>query len=100
MGFARTVVETDLVAARIDAAAKKYPRIGELYESLKWLLARDPDAGVLIPGSNPPRRIAKTFTWRPGGTPSIAVIFQADDVRVVIESSRVYEETLAKRVPR
>jgi hypothetical protein len=91
MPFAKTIVESELVVARMDAAIKKHPRLGEVYESMKWHIARDPNFGTALANTNPVRRIAKTYTWKPGGAPSLSLVFRVTQNEVFIEASRYYE---------
>lgn len=85
----RTVIESELVCARIDSEVKKNPQIQHLYDGLIWRLARKPESGHLV--ENPsPYFMAKTYFWGPGGIPaSITVIYRYDEKEVHIEQSRV-----------
>lgn len=86
--YARTIVESELVAQRIDNAMEKAPHLGELYErGLKWKLARSPASGNKIPETD--FYYATTFTWSPGGVPSITVMYRFDDNNVYFESSKI-----------
>ena len=87
--YARTIVESELVAARIDAAKERAPHLEELYErGIKWKIARKPESGHKVP-ENEGFYIAKTYSWRPGGVPSITVLYRFDDEHVYIESSKI-----------
>jgi hypothetical protein len=48
----RTVVENISVSESIDAEQAIYPRIGEAFDALKWLLARVPEIGELTDDVN------------------------------------------------
>ena len=86
--YARTIQESELVSKRIDEAVKREPNLHDLYEyGIKWKIARHPDAGTKVPDSE--YYIAKTFFWRPGGVPSITVLYKFDDQYVYIESSKI-----------
>jgi len=45
----RTIIEEPLVEARINQAREFYPRLGEVWDTLLWRLARDPKCGMKQP---------------------------------------------------
>jgi len=87
----RTVVESELVASRIDAAIREHPQIELLYEMLKWRITREPfKTGRVIEDQNPTSYITKTPFWGPGLVPaSIAVVYQVTDDEILFISSRI-----------
>lgn len=96
MAKALTIVEEELVAARIDDGIKRFPRLSQNYEGLKWVLARDPFKGTKVPDSNPTRYIAKLFSWAPGGVPIVTVMHRILDHEIVIEASKIDWTTLPR----
>ena len=45
MPVARTIIENDNVASKIDEAKEQYPRSEDVWEGLKWRLALKPEQG-------------------------------------------------------
>jgi len=45
---AYTIVETAEVSDCIAESVKDHPRIEEVFEALKWRVARDPDCGTMV----------------------------------------------------
>lgn len=87
--FARTIIESELVAKRIDSAAKEAPRLYELYEGIKWKLSRNPTGSTNVVDLGDGWYMAKTYSWAPGGLPSITVLYRVNDHEVIIESSKI-----------
>lgn len=86
--YARTIVESELCAQRIKKAIERAPLLEDLYErAIKWKLARSPESGYQVDDSE--YYIAKKYSWRPGGTPIITVLYRFDDEYVYIESSKI-----------
>lgn len=97
-GGLRTVVETELVAQRIDSALARNPKLSELYEMLQWRLARSPYSGHKIAGGNPERYIVKTYFWGPKSVPaSITLVYQINDHEIIIEASNINWRERAKQ---
>lgn len=78
-GFAKTIVESSQAQEAIDTAVKIYPRLVDLYEGLKWRLARRPaESGVKISKLHN-RYIVKTLDWSSYGVPVVRVIYAFDE---------------------
>ncbi len=63
-------------------------RIGELFDGLKWRLARDPEGGYPIPATNPPRYVMRSQRW-PAFPSVIVVAYTFTDDEVVIHGVRI-----------
>ena len=90
MAFARTVVESHAARPVIDAEIHREPRLNDLYEGLKWRLARQPEVGYPIPQVNPPAFVIHSFHW--SGLRNlfpIVVAYDYDDDQVVIYAVKV-----------
>ena len=87
---ARTVIEEDAVKDLIDSESKKYHRLNDIFEGLKWRLARRPESGLEI-SDNPRKWIFKTYPWSVGGAAVITVIYTFDDDTVTIQAAKVTE---------
>ena len=86
----RTIIEEKLVEARINQALEFYPRLAEVWDSLLWRLARDPECGMNQPGPGGWYAL-KTLPWRPGNVPSITLLYQVGAERRTIRSSKIDE---------
>ena len=83
-GFAKSVVESNQAQEAIDTAMKTYPRLNQLYEGLKWRLARRPaESGVKISRLHN-KYILKTLDWSSYGVPVVRVIYSFTDNEVEI----------------
>lgn len=84
MAVARTVIETNEVARIIDAEIKRIPRLHDVYEGLKWRIARDPDSGYPVSGTRPPRRVMRSDEYRSiPGVLVVAYTFGENEAEIV-----------------
>ena len=83
----RGVREVPAVQAAADDAFERWVRAEDAWDSVKWLLARDPTIGdPLSEGGR-----ARTFTYDgaiASGMPTIAVLYEFDDQHVTIVSAK------------
>lgn len=79
----RTICENKLVSQKIDEAIKLFPRIEEAFEGLKWRLAREPENGIKILGTNPEKYLFKITPSR-NNIPSITILYEFDNHKVTI----------------
>jgi len=86
--YARIIIEEQLVEKRIDQAVTKLPRLAEMWDGIKWRLARSPEKGQLIEIGSDYYGV-KTSSWSPGGVPSITVLYRFDNEYVYIEGSKI-----------
>lgn len=86
MAFARTVIESPEAAKVIDNEIKEIPRLADIYEGLKWRLARGPDIGYPIPKTNPQLYVTHSYHWN---TAAITVAYQFDDDQVEVLAVKV-----------
>lgn len=83
-GFAKTIVEDEEAQKSIDAAILIYPRLSDLYEGLKWRLARRAaESGVRISRDND-RYIIKTLDWSKYSIPALRVIYSFTENETII----------------
>lgn len=91
--YARTIVESELVSARIDRCRKEGVRFDEVWDAVKWRLARNPFVNATrIPGSNPICYVIKTYAWRTGRVPMLRVLFRVTTNEVLIEGLAAYSD--------
>lgn len=81
--FARTVVESRIAEKVIDSEIKQRPRLSDIYEAIKWRLARGPDVGYCVPRSNPSTYVVHSFHWHIGVAVVIAYLFDNDQVEIL-----------------
>lgn len=84
----RTVREKITVSHAIEAALGNHPRLRDAVEGLKWVLARDPDRGVLVGGTKNPLLVYQQAS-RGKDIPTIEVLYVFNDTLVEILSFRV-----------
>ena len=87
-GPQRNVVVTEFALARIDQALKSYPRLQNLWDAIRWKLARRPKSGTMVP-DRPGYYLAKTVSWAPGGLAIVSVLYRITDSDIIIESARI-----------
>lgn len=84
---ARTIVEEKLVAKRLDQSKEEYPRLEEVFEGIKYRLAREPFKGATrVPNTKPIRYVIKTNPWKIGRVPSVSVVYRVNKQDVLIEA--------------
>lgn len=86
---ALTVIEERSVSKYLDAQRRNVPRLDDVWDGLVWRLARDPECGFLLVGSQPPLYVIRTGNWP--GFPTIRAVYQyeARHWRVVIKKIQV-----------
>lgn len=85
----RTIIEQELVSARIDKAKGEYPRSDEVIDGLKWWLARKPMTGER---QEDHIYMIRTRPWFPMRVPSIRVLYRVTENEVVIEQLAFIEK--------
>ncbi|HSY03764.1 MAG TPA: hypothetical protein VK819_16495 [Acidobacteriaceae bacterium] len=78
----RTVVEEQSVSEAVDKARNRYPRLGDVFEGMKWYLARAPERGEALDDVN--------WVYRQDGdadedVPDILTIYTFDADRVILK---------------
>jgi len=88
--WARQIVEEAGVAEEIDVARVSAARTDDVYEGLKWTLARDPAVGVRIPSGDGAFMLYKTSSsWTAEGLPVVRVAYTYDEDQVVFLAVKV-----------
>jgi hypothetical protein len=82
----RTVIEQPSVSASVDDAQEKWPRAYDAWESVTWLLARDPEIGIALTESG--RTRALTFEGvNAVGMPTITLVYEIEERAVIIHQA-------------
>jgi len=89
--FARSVVEETGVTETIAGASGDYSRIEDVYDALKWRLARNPESGVVLDTPQGVYYLIKTPIWKISGVPVLTALYRFDGNEVVIISIKVDE---------
>lgn len=79
----RTIREEHCVSEAIDKAKSKYPRIDEVFDGLKWRLARDPESGFELPNTDSPKYLIKPDPPLKN-LPIITILYEFDAFQVNI----------------
>jgi hypothetical protein len=87
MAFARTVVESAEVSTLLDAETKRHERLQDLFDGLKWRIARDPEAGYSVPGTRPALCVIRSDDAL--GLPVLVLAYTFDADQVVVIGARV-----------
>ena len=88
MPFSFGVVESQSVQQKIDAAIETSPRLGELYEGLKWFLSRSPRAGY-IANSNPEKFLIKANGFKQINVPGVLILYSFSGTEVLLEAIKI-----------
>mgnify|MGYP000893341315 CR=1 FL=1 len=83
----RTVIEEISVSKIIDSAIAQYPRIGDIFDGVKWRLARDPRCGLKIP-DHECYRIVKTESFH-NDLPSMSFLYKYDENNIFIKAIKI-----------
>ncbi len=86
MAFARTVRESHIAEKTINNELKHNSRLGDIYEGIKWRLAREPDIGYRVPNTNPQIYVIHSYHW---GEAAVVVAYHFDNDLVDILDLRV-----------
>lgn len=86
MAFERTVIESHLAQRTIDQEIKKIPRLIDIYDGLKWRLARQPEMGYPVPKTKPVTYVVHSYHW---GIAAVIVAYHFNDDQVEILDVRV-----------
>lgn len=80
----RTIIEEDSVVEKLAEISKLYPRVEDLFDALKWRLARKPEDG--IPILKPDFLVIKTdlLDIQNGSVPVIRVLYSFTEDQVNI----------------
>ncbi|MCB9504841.1 MAG: hypothetical protein H6692_01705 [Gemmatimonadales bacterium] len=87
MAFARDVAEDHGVSAFIDAEAAKNPRLRDLFDGLIWRLARDPECGEMVAGTDG-RWVVRSEVW-PGMPGVLVLAYRFDDEKVELSGAKL-----------
>lgn len=63
------------VCEKIENARVKFPKIDEIMKAWDWRLIHDRQQGYLIPGTNPPKYVAKSAASKQYGVPAIRLVY-------------------------
>lgn len=82
----RQVVQEHKATTVLDAEIGKYPNLSEVYRSLEWRLARQPEAGHRVPSSNPESFVIHANEWV--DAPQLVLLYHFTDDTVTITGAR------------
>ena len=90
----RTIIEQPLVSASIQRAKGEFPRIEEMFDGIKWALARNPIRGAvkIKSGETVLGYVVRTTSWKAGRVPSIVATYQITENEIIIEGVAIREE--------
>lgn len=90
----RTIVEERIVSASIKRTKQEYPRIEEMFDGFKWVLARNPFRGATAvrEGQVIVGYVLKSKAWKGGRVPSIKITYKVTEHEVIVEGIAISEE--------
>lgn len=87
----RTVVEQSRVSRVLDDAKERWPRAQDAWDTILWVLARDPEgAGKAITESGAVRSLVLDGA-RSIGLPSVTVLYEISLFQVIIHDAQFQE---------
>ena len=92
MAFARTVILERVVEEFIEQERRTYPPLERVLRALEWRIARQPEVGYPVPGTNPKRYIVKS-SYRFPVPLALTLMYRYTETEVVIELARVDEDS-------
>jgi hypothetical protein len=79
MAFARTIIESPVAQRTIDDEIRRRPRLIDIYDGIKWRLARQPEIGYRVPKTVPPTYVVHSYHW---GIAAVIVAYHFDEDQV------------------
>ncbi|TKB72410.1 MAG: hypothetical protein E8D45_10890 [Nitrospira sp.] len=91
MAFARTVILERVVEEFLEEEKSSYPPLERVFRALEWRIARQPEVGAPVPGTNPKRYIVKS-SYRFPLPLVLTLMYRYIETEIVIELARVDED--------
>jgi hypothetical protein len=91
----RSVIEDSRVSRAIDDAKLKWPRAGDAWDAVVWVIARDPSIGRPLTESGNVR----SFTFdgaKSIGLPTVTVLYEVQHIVIVVHDALFQEPTFAQ----
>lgn len=82
MAFERTIIESHVAQKYIDNEIRKLPRLIDIYDGIKWRLARQPEVGYRVPRTEPPTYVVHSWHWNIAAV-VVAYHFNDDQVEIL-----------------
>jgi len=90
----RTVVEQSLVSRAIDDAKEHWPRAEDAWNTIVWVLARDPETGRPVTESGRTRSYTLDGA-RSIGMPTVTVLYEIQIFEVLVHDARFVDAKFA-----
>lgn len=91
----RSVIEDSRVSRALDDAKRKWPRAGDAWDAVVWVIARDPTIGIPLTESGATR----SFTFdgaKSIGMPTVTVLYEVQHIVIVVHDALFQEATFAQ----
>jgi hypothetical protein len=85
----RTIVESNNVVNVIHKEQTSWPRLEEVFEGMKWRLARKPESGTKLAGYEGYYLLVNNDSIEVVGLPRVVLLYTYNDDEVLIENVRV-----------
>lgn len=85
MAYARTVILEPTAEAYLEEQIRCFERLRDIYRAWEWRLAREPEIGVRVSTTEPPRFAFKTPPYREPVPCTMRILYRYTDDQVIIE---------------
>lgn len=93
MALAREVIVEPIVQDFLHSEIKKFHRLQNIFDALCWRLAREPEAGAVVPHLiDPPRFLIRSKAYRFPLPQALVLLYHYSDTAVTIEMARIDEQ--------
>lgn len=84
------IIESEFASAQLDKIYKNYPHFEHYWvRGITWILARNPEKGILVPDTDPPRYVIRFNKWNKGAIPALVIVYRYYEAEGKIELERV-----------
>ena len=86
-----TIIEEDSVVDEVERAVSEFPSANDIFDAAKWRIARDPNSGKPIPGTNPEKKVITLPSFRIVKSPKLVVrYFFENEYEICIDWVKFY----------
>jgi hypothetical protein len=93
--WARDVAEDAEAEESLRGICNGFSRAEEIWEGAKWLLARSPEIGEVLRGTNG-IHVYKTPDWDVEGVVALVIVYTHDENRVVVHDVKARKEASSR----
>lgn len=87
----KTIIESPYVSKEIDKNCKKFSRLSDVFDSIKWRLSRKPESGTRLSVNSDYYLLSNADDIEAVGLPRIVLLYRFNDNEVCIENILIQE---------